>query len=340
MSELGESLKSERLTQGLTLQDVFERTRISAGVLKNLEDGSYERIGTPLLVRSFVRKYCSALGIDPEPLLEAHAAEIIACDRQPEGIKEYRRLTFSLAHEGRKWAALAIVLALVVIGSIVGGGWVAQKRANWSISQSKTKEIIPQQELPSDLPRVADKVEPEAASSEPAKQPEQIAATAPTETELLQAPEIKEQSIDAAENGVPDVEVPAPDSEELKPVTSVAAQAGQEASSLAVIAQDNETGELSSEEQEPALQIKEHLLTAEASQDVWVQVRTDNKETFNALMKAGDKREWKAQENVKIVIGNAGGIILKWDGKTLKSLGKSGEVVRFRLPDPKYMEES
>jgi cytoskeleton protein RodZ len=340
MTELGQSLKSERLKQGLTLQDVFERTRISVGVLKNLEEGSYERIGTPLLVRNFIRTYCSALGIDPEPMLESHAGEIVACDRQADGIKDYRRLTLSFAHKQRKWVALAIVLAILIIASIIGGAWIAQKREKLSISQSKTKEIIPQEELPSDLPRTVTKAETPATSSEPAKQPEQLASNAPTKTGPLQVPEIKERSIDASKHEVPDGSSPAPMQEEPKPVISAAAQAGQEVSSPGISTQGTEVSETLSEQNETAPQAEEHLLSAEASQDVWVQVRVDDKDTFNALMKAGDKREWKAQKGARIVVGNAGGISMKWDGKPLKPLGKSGEVVRFRLPDPKYMEES
>jgi len=340
MSELGESLKSEREMQGLTLRDVFERTRISVGVLKNLEEGNYERIGTPLLVRSFIRKYCSALGIDPEPMLEGHGAEILACDRQPEGIQEYRRLTLSFAHKGRKWVLMAVVLAIVIIAGIVGGGWIAQKRAKLSLSQSKTKEIIAQQELPSDLPGAVSKAENEATGAEPAEQPEPIAKSAPTETEPVQVPEIKEQSIEASMHDVPDSGSPAAAQEEPKPVTSAAVREDQAISSPAVAAQSIEASETLSQQDQPVPQVEAHLLSAEASQDVWVQVRIDDKHTFNALMKAGDKREWKAEEDVRIVVGNAGGITMKWDGKPLKSLGKSGEVMRFRLPDPKYMEES
>lgn len=340
MTELGQSLKSERLKQGLTLQDVFERTRISVGVLKNLEEGSYERIGTPLLVRNFIRTYCSALGIDPEPMLESHAAEIVACDRQADGIEDYRRLTLTFAHKQRKWVALAIVLAIIIIASIIGGAWIAQKREKLSISQSKTKEIIPQEELPSDLPRAVTKAETPATSSEPVKQPEQIASSGPTKTGPLQVPEIKEQSIDASKHEVADSSSPAPVQEEPKPVTSAVAQAGQEVSSPGISTQGTEVSETLSEQNETAPQAEEHLLSAEASQDVWVQVRVDDKDTFNALMKAGDKREWKAEKGARIVVGNAGGISMKWDGKPLKPLGKSGEVVRFRLPDPKYMEES
>ena len=55
MQELAEFLKSERLTQGLTLPEMSERLRVSVSMLQALEEGNFERIGTALLIRSFIR---------------------------------------------------------------------------------------------------------------------------------------------------------------------------------------------------------------------------------------------------------------------------------------------
>lgn len=53
MQELAELLKSERLKQGLTLPVLSERLRVSINMLEAMEKGNFERIGTPLLIRSF-----------------------------------------------------------------------------------------------------------------------------------------------------------------------------------------------------------------------------------------------------------------------------------------------
>ncbi len=148
MTEPEQNLKEERIRQGLSLQDVFERTRISEGVLRDLEESNYDRIGTQLLVRGFIRTYSSALGIDAEPILGNHAAEIVACDRQQEGIKDYRRFSLAVANKRKRWSVLATVLVVLVLGSIVTGAWIANRRTKLSMNQSMTNEVIPQEELP------------------------------------------------------------------------------------------------------------------------------------------------------------------------------------------------
>lgn len=328
MTEPQQSLKQERIRQGLSLQDVFERTRISESVLHHLEEGSYDQIGTPLLVRNFIRTYCSALGIDAEPILEDHAAVIGSCDRQPDGIRNYRKFSLAFANKKRRWSVLAMALVVVVLASIVAGAWIANRKAKLSVSQSLTNEVIPREELPPDLPGTA----AEKATAAPA-------ATSPGEMKS------SEQTAATSSNRVVGALPAAPSQDvvrkQMEEVVPAADQKVDENSPEEIFLQVNrEPGNEMQEGEQPVAQSDEHTLSADASQEVWIQVRADNKSTYNALMKPGERREWKAQENMQITIGNAGGLDLKWDGKALRKLGKSGEVVRFKLPDPKFMEES
>jgi cytoskeleton protein RodZ len=337
MTELAQTLRSERLKQGLSLQDIFERTRISVGVLQSLEEGNYERIGTPLLVRSFIRTYGSALGIDPEPLLESHMPEIQACDKQQEGILEYQRLSLAFADKRSKWMILVVVLAAVAVGGITAGTWISRKMEKMSVTQSLTKEIIPQEELPSDLPRTAAKqnASPDGGAD---KVPEKLATSAPNidtppsseEKEQLEqpaAPPLTGEAFVSLGSGL--------HQEEAAPKESTLTS--QESPPEPAAGVSNSTEPLPQAEQLTS-QTEGHTLSAEATQEVWVQVRADNKNIYNGLMKPGEKREWKTEEAVQIVVGNAGGIHFKWNGKSIRALGKPGEVARFRLPDPKYLE--
>jgi cytoskeletal protein RodZ len=311
MAEIGQDLKSERLKQGLTLHDVFERTRISAGVITNLEEGNYDKIGTPLLVRSFMRTYCTALGIEPGPILDRHAAEIIACDRQMQGIKEYRRLSLTFSNRRRKWTTFLAALAIIVIGSIVAAAWIAQKRANFTLSQTVTKEIIPKEELPSDLPRNA------TVAQGPQQQTERTIPGLHADRKPIVVPEMRDLATSTRGEEMTSLPAGAP---------VMSPPAGEPPGGTGGSGLPN------------ANQGKGHLLSAEASQEVWVQVKTDNAKALNFMMKPGEKREWAVDEKVQIVVGNAGGLSLQWDGKALPPIGKAGAVVRLQLPDPKFTD--
>ena len=51
----------------------------------------------------------------------------------------------------------------------------------------------------------------------------------------------------------------------------------------------------------------------EADDDVWIQVKIDDKETLSAMLHAGERREWAADKALQVVIGNAGGVQMKWN---------------------------
>jgi len=77
-----------------------------------------------------------------------------------------------------------------------------------------------------------------------------------------------------------------------------------------------------------------HHFEMEAVQPCWVQVTIDKNKTEMALLQPGELRAWEAVQEVEIVLGNAGGVEMKWDRKPVGQIGKPGQVLRFRLPHP------
>ena len=73
MDELGHILREARETRGLTLAEVQEETRINTKFLEALESGQYELLPTAVHVRGFLRNYARFLHLDPEPLLHRYA---------------------------------------------------------------------------------------------------------------------------------------------------------------------------------------------------------------------------------------------------------------------------
>ena len=65
----------------------------------------------------------------------------------------------------------------------------------------------------------------------------------------------------------------------------------------------------------------------------------DDKNAQNAMLEPGDKRQWEAEKTMKIVVGNAGGIRMTWDGRPVEIPAKAGSVLRFSLPDQRYVKD-
>lgn len=70
MDELGHVLREARETKGLTLAEVEAQTRINRRFLEALEKGEYHLLPTPVHGRGFLRNYARFLHLDPAPLLE------------------------------------------------------------------------------------------------------------------------------------------------------------------------------------------------------------------------------------------------------------------------------
>ncbi len=72
MDELGLILQEARENKGLTLEEVQEVTRINADYLAALENGEYSVLPSAVHVRGFLRNYARFLDLDPKPLLERY----------------------------------------------------------------------------------------------------------------------------------------------------------------------------------------------------------------------------------------------------------------------------
>ena len=68
------------------------------------------------------------------------------------------------------------------------------------------------------------------------------------------------------------------------------------------------------------------LLEIRAKQDAWVRYEVDDKPVRELNMKASDNQQIHAQKRIKLVLGNAGGVEISHNGKTLPQLGPENKA--------------
>jgi len=73
------------------------------------------------------------------------------------------------------------------------------------------------------------------------------------------------------------------------------------------------------------------ILVVRATEETWLKIKIDQNPSFQVLLKPGEEIERKGA-GFDIDIGNAGGIKIQFKGKSIESLGKSGQVIHLRLP--------
>jgi cytoskeletal protein RodZ len=68
-------------------------------------------------------------------------------------------------------------------------------------------------------------------------------------------------------------------------------------------------------------------LQLKAVEETWVSLQVDDESGKEMLFKPGESISVQASNRIRMTLGNAGGLDLIWNGKSLEKYGKSGEVI-------------
>ncbi|MCU0571376.1 MAG: helix-turn-helix domain-containing protein [Syntrophobacteraceae bacterium] len=300
MHELAEHLRAERQKQGLTVAFISEKTRISGSMIDALEAGDFDRIGIPLIIRGFIRSYCEALGLESAPLIEKYEQHIGSYDRQGKGLRKYGEWCRSIRRKSRSKVLLIVLLALLAMGTLIGGAWFSVWLKHQQSSE-KTSGVVPSQELPSDLIRQ----QGGAHAS--------VEGLGGTEGPSSHRPGIPVDGRGAASTGEP----------------AGLGGAGQTGPGHRVSSQPPSPSEVlpADADEAPGPAGRVHVLSLEAIRKASVKVRIDDQQTAAFALKPGDRKDLEVLKVVELELRDAKALRIKWDGKTVEGGG-----TRLRLP--------
>lgn len=78
---------------------------------------------------------------------------------------------------------------------------------------------------------------------------------------------------------------------------------------------------------------RRYVLKAQATERTWLRIQSDDLPDVEALLQPMETATWTARRQFKITVGNAGGVEISLNGKSLGPLGASGQVVHLLLPN-------
>jgi hypothetical protein len=64
-----------------------------------------------------------------------------------------------------------------------------------------------------------------------------------------------------------------------------------------------------------------------ADEETWVRIQIDGQPEYEMTIKPGETTSHQGLKSIHLLVGNAGGLNLIFNGKSLEKFGKSGEVV-------------
>ncbi len=301
MTAIGETLRRERLKRNLDLEAISRELKISPRILSAIEEEKFDRLPGGVFAKSFVRQYARLLGLDEEEM--GNEVQRIL---QPE--PEVSQ--FSAAE---KHAAAPIQLPKVKSWETVG-----DSRFMWSSPLPALALVVvvmmgcagvyswwqrtrhPAQARDNVAPRVAAQQQP-SQQTVPVQSPAGQAQIPPTPTPQTAA----------ADRAAPGAAVKPPESPSAaEPGTVVKLPASPAASS------------------NPNAPVRVELV---ADEPVWVLARTDGKYLFSGTLEAKQTRTVEANSTVLLRLGNAGGVNITLNGKSLGAVGPKGQVRTVQL---------
>ena len=303
MDSLGNTFKTARESQGLTLGQMASRTRIQEPHLKALEEGSFEQLPEQVFTKGFVRAYARSLNLDEEECLRLFVESSASFyQKEGEGLPKF----FLLKEDEYKRKTSRTMVVLLVVGLFLLGGLVLlqQQSSSTSIFSHFSQRAVKPREAVLSKPEQPGHANEIAEDRPPAGIEGHVDASGTTNmepaSETETAPETDAAGTSSAspvDDGAPTSSLSSPDPEPILSPTT-----------------ESEDGPL--------------VLELRTLEMTWVVVRSDENDPEEVLLQAGEIVQWQASERFLLTLGNAGGVEVRLNGQLRGPFGGVGLVVR------------
>jgi cytoskeletal protein RodZ len=308
MESVGEFFRQVRETKGLTVDEVASKTRIRTDFVKALEEGNFAKLPDQVFARGFVRSYARSLGLDEEDAIHRFVQSAGAF-YEKQGERERLRQRQVEEERRRKANRKAVGIAIAVaIATLI-----------FLLSREQSSTLV--RRFGSEVPAPSKKSAPFVKDARDASSRQGL------ELPPAIAPVMKQGEPTPIPSKNPQEKVPVPPSPAPAIVAKVPVQPETPPPQASPsMGSDGPLAGLSMNG--PGGSDGPLVLDLDASELSWVVVQVDAGSPQEALLRPGEKAQWKAQDQFTVTLGNAGGVRAELNGKPQKPFGPSGKVVR------------
>ena len=343
--ELGAALRVEREKRGLDMEDAANRLKISARLLRALEEGDETSLPPLAYTKGFIRSYASYVGLSAEEVSEALGALEAASEPvAPQNVYEPEMVLTPR----RNLKPILAGLFMVCVVAVVLGAW---QQGVFDFLSRQTRRLAQPAPLQS-----AESVDPGNLTSRPsapaapaqgqapaqmsaqgsaqapavASQPQSAAAPAQGQTPAQTSGQSSGQTSEQA-SVQPTGQAAQPAAPGLPPVRGTAANvpaAGTPASTAPAAS----AAAPAAASQGSEVPVGAHKLIITATEECWVHSSADKTDTRQFSLHKGDTFALTFSKSLELKLGNAGGVRLRYDGEELPPAGQSGQVRNLVFP--------
>jgi cytoskeleton protein RodZ len=306
-SGVGALLKNERQRKGLGFDQVFEMTKIQPHILQALENEDWPSLPSPIFVKGFVRSYAHAVGLDEREVVELYQkiAPIESTPPKPLGDPVGSRKVVSIV---LVILILTTAMAYFLWKTVIPGKGTPEKIQAIRPVGSSLVDSEPDQDGFSGTQEPPLNEQKESITAETYESFEKVSRSEKDFIRETSPPALSSETVDVetSKNSSEDKAVPSSSAEPL-------------------LAYEPETS--------PEPEIRELTLKATIREKTWVRVFVDDQDPKEYIFTPGSHPVWRAKTGMELLIGNAGGIGLEFNGEPIENIGNPGQVVRLNLPE-------
>jgi cytoskeleton protein RodZ len=294
MGVFGDRLRHEREMRGITLDEISESTKISRRHLESLEREDFESLPGGVFNKGFVRAYARFLGLNEDQAVADYSA---ANNEQPSPPDQFPLEVHEKPNRelNPQRSPMSMILAVVALVGVLAVVWAISGRARRS----------------EDAPPISG-----PASSTP--EPTPLSAAAPVSGPAPSTPAPTPLSAALPLSG------PAPSTPAPTPL-SAAAVAVPVATPNSVVGEKPIPGPPVVRPSPPP-NPKTFVILVRAKEDSWVSLQADGRTKWQGFLKASQQRAIRAGKRVVLTTNNAGGLLVRHNGKLVRGLGSESEV--------------
>jgi cytoskeletal protein RodZ len=286
-------LKEQREKLGKDINDVARITRIKASYLKAIEEDDFAKLPVEVYTKGYIREYAKFLGCPSDAAIAPYEAYL-------DELKGREKTSDNTPSES------------------------IEKTPSFkseSLGYSQESQEIP---IEKSVPGVR-------SFSQRIVVAVSIAGIALLIYLLLpggkSAPPVKQKTEPGVRYKIPDVTPPVPVQDAKHEETIHSTPAGQAGISNAPLTPPDKSGD-----KNKTVQKKMHNLDITAVDKTWIQIIIDGADKKEMLLSPGENVSYEANRSIDVLIGNAAGVKLKFNGKEFEGLGEKGQVIKLSLP--------
>ncbi len=321
--DIGLELKAAREHKDISLEKVYEDTRIGINFLRSLEQGRVEHLPHPVYARGFVRNYADYLGLDGEKIAQNFSRVFRAEDQfekiNPKDLPTSLRTT-KQGLRPPNYSTIIIALALFVL---IGLGWFLYSSFSIRSTQKDHDAAVHDPALETPTPDPVLPYVPGLHEGLPAVHEELVLEDHSAEADSAFETEAGPEAEPLVDTGLDDaaLEQERPDS----PVTDAADE-----TDVLLTAEQDPAEEASVIDPEARTEVEKHILVIRASADCWLRVNYDQS-SREAYLRPGESIRVEFEKLAQVILGNAGGVEIYLNDEPYPFEAASGEVKTLEI---------